>query len=625
MELIAILICCLIGSVLTANSATVRPEYPRPDFERNEWINLNGPWSYTFDFSDTGKEKGYESSKGFDGSIIVPFCPESKLSGVEHKDFINSIWYQKEVSVPSEWLNKDIMLNFGAVYNDAEVFINGNLVGRHYGGSTPFSYNITPYITPGEPVNIVVHASSNVRTGLQAAGKQSLQSASNGCNYTRTTGIWQTVWLEPVPKGALKSVDLSANPETGVIIVSPEYNGELENACLVVNILDGNKMVSKKEETVKSNKPIVVFIKNVKLWSPETPALYDIIYTVVDENGKEIDKVKSYFGFRDIEIKDNRIFINGEPCFQRLVLDQGFYPDGIWTAPSDEDLKNDILLSKSAGFNGARLHQKVFEPRFHYWADKLGYITWGEAPSWGLDANNPIAERNFLSEWNEIVERDKHHPSIIVWTPLNEEWWPDVENYPRFVTELYDNTKRIDPTRPVNDASGGCHVKTDLWTVHTYEQDPEKLRETIFNPEKEGEYTDKFMQLTHTRGVTIPNGGFNNRISDYPFPFPKYDGKMPFIVDEFGGIKWNPGEIQNNGDSWGYGDTPKSEQEFLDRLDSQVNSLLSLDGNISGYCYTQLTDVEQECNGLFYYDRTPKFNINEIYKIFSQQPNNIEK
>ncbi len=614
-------VLAFLAGTMSANADVPRPEYPRPDFERADWVNLNGTWSYTLDQSLSGLEKNYPNSNGFDGKITVPFCPESSLSGVGHKDFINGIWYQRDVEVPSAWTGKEIILHFGAIYYNAEVYVNGRLVALHRGGSAPVDVNITPYVTPGQNANVVVYATSNLRSELQGAGKQSLKDASNGCNYTRTTGIWQTVWLEAVAPGSLKDARVTTDLAQKQIVVSPVFYPGAEEHTLKVALKDGDRIVAKASVKADEQSVAVLPVKSPKLWSPESPFLYDIVYTVEDENGKVIDTVNSYVGMRSIDIRGNKIYLNGEPYFQRLVLDQGFYPDGIWTAPSDEALRHDIEMSKAAGFNGARLHQKVFEPRFHYWADKLGYITWGEAPSWGMDSNNELAEANFFSEWSEILDRDMNHPSIIMWTPLNEEWWPDTRNYPRFVASLYDLTKRIDPTRPVNDASGGCHVKTDIWTVHTYEQDSAALSRQLYDSERSEDYAGRFMQLNHARGMNIPNIGFNTRrLPDYPFP--TYDGKMPFIVDEFGGIKWTGETSDSDSEAWGYGEAPKSETEFLNRLEGQVDAIVNLGDHIAGYCYTQLTDVEQEQNGLYYYDRRPKFDTTNLYKIFSKTPRN---
>ena len=466
---------------------------------------------------------------------------------------------------------------------------------RHFGGSSSFSVDITRLVTPGKTHHLVVRASSDVRSTLQGAGKQNLQFTSYGCNYTRTTGIWQTVWMEAVALAGLKSAQVVTDIDQGQIVIFPKFYSD-SKCSLKITIKEGNKTVATSTVKATNNSIAVLPVRKAKLWSPESPFLYDISYQLTDESGKLIDEVNSYVGMRKVHIEGNKIYLNNKPYYQRLVLDQGFYPDGIWTAPSDAALKRDIELSMAAGFNGARLHQKAFEERFYYWADKLGYITWGEAPSWGMNANNVEVARNFLMEWSELVTRDRNHPSLLIWTPMNEEWWPDRVQYPRFTADLYDLTKSLDPTRPVNDASGGCHIKTDIWTVHNYEQDPCKLKDIIY---KDG----KFFQTPLYPAVVAPvNVGFNGLRQNDLYNFPVYDGKMPYLIDEVGGIKWVKNQDKANSDtqSWGYGVPPKTEIEFLQRLEGQIYAILDLKEHVWGYCYTQLTDVEQEQNGVYY-------------------------
>ena len=434
-------------------AGTPRPEYPRPQFERAAWVNLNGTWNFDFDFGESGIERNLHKADKLDKQITVPFCPESKLSGIQHVDFINCVWYQRKISIPSEWNGKKIFLNFGAVDYKSEVYIDGNMVQRHTGGSSSFAVDITRYVKPGQTHNLVVHVKDDVRSGKQTGGKQSGQYASYGCFYTRVTGIWQTVWMEAVDAKGLKTVVVRPDIDQKQLVVMPEFYQESDYTLEVV-LKDGDKTVAKKEVPCSNHAVVVLPVKNMKLWSPETPYLYDLSYTVKDKDGKTVDEVKSYAGMRKVHVSDGKFYLNNKPYFQRLVLDQGFYPDGIWTAPSDEALKNDIVLSKNAGFNGARLHQKVFEERYYYWADKLGYITWGESASWGVDVNDEVAARNFLSEWSEVVVRDRNHPSLVTWTPLNETWSSRDGEYTRFVRDIYNVTKAIDPTRPVNDASG---------------------------------------------------------------------------------------------------------------------------------------------------------------------------
>ena len=391
---------------------------------------------------------------------------------------------------------------------------------------------------------------------------------------------------------------------------------------LTVNVMDGGKTIASQTAPVASGSVVTLPVKKAKLWSPESPFLYDVEFLLKDADGNTLDKVTSYFGMRKIHTEGNRIYLNNEPYYQRLVLDQGFYPDGIWTAPSDEALKHDIELSMAAGFNGARLHQKVFEERFYYWADKLGYLTWGEAPSWGLDANSPVAARNFMSEWRNIVVRDMNHPSLVTWTPFNEEFWPDETQYPRFVSDIYDMTKQLDPTRPINTVSGGIHIKTDIWTEHHYEQNAERLHDIIYNGGK------MFVRKPDVQGRLRGNVGFNRPELNSPYTFPTYEGDIPYILDEFGGIKCMEANPAKDG-AWGYGDAAQTKEDFYKRLESQVRVLIDMSDLIWGYCYTQLTDVEQEQNGIYYYDRSTKYDMDRVRAIFQmalpEQPEAAEK
>lgn len=595
--------------------AIPRAEYPRPQFERNAWINLNGEWTYSFDFGGSGLEREWFKSTGFDQKIIVPFCPESKLSGVEYKDFINHMWYHRTISIPQDWANKQVLLNFGAVYYKSEIYIDGVFAARHFGGTSSFQVDITPYVKAGQTHNLVVYVESDVRSTHQPSGKQNLQFASYGCNYTRTTGIWQTVWMEAVHPEGLQSVQMIPDIDQQQLIIRPRFYKEL-GGKLEVTLKDNGKVVSKETVAANSLSTVILPVKKMKTWSPENPFLYDVELRVIDKAGNVVDEVKSYAGMRKVHIEGKKIYLNNQPYYQRLVLDQGFYPDGIWTAPSDEALKKDIQLSMEAGFNGARLHQKVFEERFYYWADKLGYLTWGEASSWGMDCNDIETARNFITEWTEIVERDRNHPSILIWTPTNEEFWPDRVQYPRLMQDLYKLTKAIDPTRPFHGTSGGSHIATDIWTVHNYEQDPAKLKDLLYND-------GKLMEAPKWEIQLMPkNIGFNGLKYTDQYTFPQYKHDMPYLIDEFGGIKWNPSQQMESAQntSWGYGEPPHSLEEFYARLEGLVNTVLSLSDHVWGYCYTQLTDVEQEQNGIYYYDRSPKFDMKRIHAIFSKNP-----
>ncbi len=593
MKRILTLSAILLVSFITAygaSSDTPRPEYPRPQFERAEWINLNGTWSYTFDFSKSGAEKNFQNSDGFNDKITVPFCPESKLSGVKYTDFIEAMWYQRKLDIPAAWSGKRVILHFGAVDYQSTLYIDGKLVGMHYGGTSSFEYDITKYIVSGQQQNLVLGIVDNLRSNEQPGGKQCSNLKSAGCSYTRTTGIWQTVWLEAVAKNGLKNCFVLPDLDNSKFSFQPNFYGLERGMKLKIKVLDGTKIVGQQEMAAAQNIPCNISIKNPKTWSPESPFLYDVVYQVLDKQNVVIDEVKGYAGMRKIHIEGNKLYLNNQPIFLRFVLDQGFYPDGIWTAPTDEALKHDIQMSMEAGFNGARLHQKVFEQRFHYWADKLGYLTWGESSSWGINNSSIESARNFLSEWNEIVLRDRNFPSIIGWTPFNETGGSVQHN--RMLSDVVNATKMIDPTRPVNDASGYFHVMTDLYTAHNYEQNPESLK----------------TQLTPTQKTPV----FNNNQKQAP-----YEGQ-PYFLDEYGGIKWVAGQAFAE-NTWGYGQGPKTLDELYDRLEKLTDVILDTE-YMSGYCYTQLTDVEQEQNGVYNYDRTKKFDMTRIHKIFSKQP-----
>ena len=590
----------------TAIGAQPRAEYPRPQFERADWVNLNGEWSFALDLSDSGRDRDFYNSKGFEQRITVPFAPESKLSGIGYTDFINSVWYQRMIQIPSAWQGKRVKLNFGAVYYESEVYIDGRFVGRHYGGSDSFAFDITDFVSDGKEHSIVVHAESDLRSGTQPGGKQSTNYYSYGCSYTRTTGIWQTVWMEAVDDMALERVQVVTDIDNEQIVVIPTYYNVAGGNTLSVEVLDGGKVVAHAESAAVQGVPVVVALKKAKLWSPESPFLYDVVYEVKDAEGKTLDRVDAYVGMRKVHIDGNKIYLNNKPYYQRLVLDQGFYPDGIWTAPSDEALKHDIEMSKAAGFNGARLHQKVFEERFHYWADKLGYIVWGEMASWDKDFNSVAAARNFLSEWGNIVMRDRNHPALIVWTPFNEEFGVPSNEAGRFLTDVYNETRRLDPTRPVNTVSGGIYVISDFCTAHCYEQDGARLHSMLFDGEK-------FYQ---PQG---PNGGFDRAIRKL-----YYDGSLPYLLDEFGGIKCAETQPEG-GNSWGYGNAAPTREDFYTRLEALVKAIVDHSDKICGFCYTQLTDVEQEQNGVYYYDRGEKFDMGRVKAIFQMKAEGYEQ
>ena len=528
----------------------------------------------------------------------MPFCPESKLSGIGYTDFIPSVWYQRTIDIPSSWSGKQVRLNFGASDYETHVFVDGNEVGVHYGSGSSFSFDITKQAQPGTSHNLVVWVKDDLRGGMQTGGKQAFELNSNGCMYTRTTGIWQTVWLEPVDKEGLESVFAVPDIDQQQLVIHPRFYSESSSNKLTVKVLDGKKQVAQATISCTNGAVAVVPVKNPKLWSPESPFLYQVVYEV-SRGGKVIDRIQSYAGMRKVHVANGYFYLNNQPYYQRLVLDQGFYPDGIWTAPSDEALRRDIELSKAVGFNGARLHQKSFEERYYYWADRLGYITWGESASWGLNVNNDEAARNFIAEWTELVERDRNHPSLVTWTPFNETWGSTGTGvYNHLINDVYRITKAIDPTRPVNDVSGDGHIKTDIWAVHNYERDHDRLKASMaFHKGKEP---------------------YRNQ-ADKPY-LAKYDGQ-PYMLDEFGGLPWIKPE--ERGSSWGYGANIDNVEDFYRLLEGEIDALKE-SPNVVGFCYTQITDVEQEKNGIYYYDRSPKFDAARLKAIFERIPSVIK-
>lgn len=578
-----------IGLAVTSD-AVPRPEHPRPDFQRKNWQNLNGQWQFAIDTQKSGLEKGWHSGNDFPMQITVPFCPESKLSGIAHTDFLEAVWYRRKFTVDNALKGRRLLLHFGAVDYDCRVWVNGQQVIRHRGGHTPFFADITDVVKVDGDNEVVVYSEDDERSGVQPLGKQSSNLKSAGCSYTRTTGIWQTVWLEAVPDSRISNITvwpdaLNGKASIAVDIINPRKGLGVE----VVATVDGKSVASAKSAQSASANILTLEIPNPTLWEIGGGFLYDLKVKLV-EGTKTVDEVDSYFGLRDVRIEGDRVLLNGKSIFQRLVLDQGFWPDGIFTAPSDDELRADIERSIACGFNGARLHQKIFEPRTLYWADKLGYLLWGEFPDWGINVRHHAqARENFRREWIDVVMRDRSHPSIITWVPLNEARSNGPRYEPAFFVEIYNLTKQLDPSRPICDTSGYTHVKTDIWDLHDYDQNVET-------------FAARYAQFAKDpKTETLARNDAEHE--------PPYQGQ-PMIVSEYGGTWWNP--AQKEGNAWGYGDRPKDEKEFLDRFAGLAGVLID-NPHIAGLCYTQLTDVEQEVNGLYTYDRKPKFSP-ELFK-----------
>ena len=556
-----------------------RPEHPQPQAVRKEWLNLNGAWEFLETDDVETSASIIFSDAPYQEKIIVPFCRESRLSGIHRREFVKNVFYRRAIQIPKQWASQRTLLHIGACDWKTRVRVNDQIVGEHVGGSASFSFDITKALKKGDNT-ILIHAFDDTVSGKQALGKQCPQKESFGCHYTPTTGIWQTVWLEGAGASFINSFRIDTNTEQKKVLIQADIEGSLQDLVMeAVIYAEGKKKASVKIPVDSRNASLIVYLKKQRIWSVSDPYLYDLRLTLYRKN-RIVDQVTSYFGIRKLKIEGGCILINDEPVFQRLILDQGFYPDGIWTAPSDEALKQDILLSKACGFNGARLHQKVFDPRFHFWADKLGYITWGEFPDWGATIADPAIHNDYIREWVEVIARDRDHPSIIGWCPFNERTDPSRDLIPT----VYNLTRALDPSRPVMDTSGYIHSVPDpmLLDAHDYTQEPDVFRE---------KYPYYEYALPERYEITAPSG-------------------IPFFVSEFGGTSWDV----NKG--WGYGNQPKSLEEFYTRFEGLCRALMD-NRHIFGFCYTQLTDVEQEQNGMYYYDRKPKFDVSRIHDIVS--------
>lgn len=577
-----------------------RPEYPRPQFRRDAWLNLNGAWQFEIDRSDTGLERGL-TDRDLADRILVPFCPESELSGIAETDFLEAVWYRRTVTLPAEWADTRVLLHFGAVDHDTTVWANGQEVARHRGGFTPFTADLGDVARAGEALTVVVRARDS-RHGVQARGKQATWYANSHCHYTRTTGIWQTVWLEPVPRTvALRRPRITPELATGSFLVELPLSANVSGHRVRATLADADGTVVTAEGRADLDLcprlMLTVPEERRRTWSPDDPHLYDLVLEVLAPDGTVVDSARSYAGLRSVSVRGKELLLNGERHFQRLVLDQGYYPDGLMTAPSDAALRRDIELGIAAGFNGARLHQKVFEERYLYHADRLGYLVWGEFGDWGCEVgvrdDNQRPDASFITQWLEALERDHSHPSIVGWCPLNETY----QNLHDRITVLDDvtrgmflATKQADPTRPVIDASGYAHrvPETDVYDSHCYEQDPAEFARIMDGLAADRPYV---------------NTGPEGRTWNVP-----YRGQ-PYFCSEFGGIWWDPEAAAAAGDdtgtSWGYGERPRNEKEFVERFRGLTGVLLG-DPGMFGYCYTQLTDVFQERNGVYRFDRSEK-------------------
>ena len=581
--------------------AVPRPEFPRPDLERTDWMTLNGEWEFRFDDGDRGLTERYYAPgvPGFDRRILVPFCYQSASSGLGIEATHETVWYRRSFRVPTQWAGRRLLLKFGAVDYRADVWVNGTHTVTHEGGYTPFEADITPYLGSGD-VELVVRAWDPDDAGFPR-GKQSWRGERFGCWYTPCTGIWQSVWVEAVGESAIRYSRIDSDVDRRQAWFQVEIDRFLPGLELRVEVSFAGslrRVVQTLVDALTVRLAVDLTWKDeldpVYLWWPDRPNLFDV-QLILWKDGRELDRVKTYFGMRKIEVVNGTVVLNGVPFVQKLILDQGYWPDSLLTPPSDEALVKDIELSKAFGFNGARKHQKAEDPRYYYHADRLGLLVWAELPS--AYRFSDTAMTNSLRDWQEFIRRDRNHPSIVTWVPLNESWGvaniltdPDMQNYAR---ALYRLTKALDPSRLVSGNDGWEQVESDLCAIHDYTASGEG-------------FTAKTRDLEH----------YLESKSDWRLLYARgsFHGGEPLLLTEYGGIAFSdkkPGE-------WGYNDTVGTEAEFLARFASMSRAALD-HPHFQGVCYTQLTDVQQEVNGLTTPDRKPKVDPGAIRAILAHR------
>ncbi|HHV09641.1 MAG TPA: glycoside hydrolase family 2 [Clostridiales bacterium] len=568
---------------------------PRPDFYRENWYDLNGEWEFSFDDEDRGRKEAWFQGHSFDKTIQVPFCYQSKLSRIHDTARHPYIWYQKKIVLPEGMEGKRIWLNFGAVDYKAMVWVNGNYAGGHKGGHTSFAFEITPYINKEATITVFCEDAYDI---AQPRGKQHWNEKTDRCWYTATSGIWQSVWLEATQSTKIERILITPDIDKKQVEVKAKLSEAVTEGVLEWKVRFEGALV--KEGSVRADSQNIRFcisIENpdpidnlIRLWSPEHPDLYDLELTL-REGELLCDEVGSYFGMRKIECCKEHILLNHFPLYQRLVLDQGYWEESLITPPDVQALVKDLTLVKEMGFNGVRKHQKIEVPAFLYLADCMGILVWEEMPS-----NYEFTEDGMAAlklEYEEMILRDYNHPCIITWVPLNESWgvrdilWDKKQQ--NFALSLYYATKAIDSSRIVSTNDGWESVTSDILGVHDYESDGSVLYE---------KYRDKEKIFSWTAvGKMIYAEGFS------------YRGE-PVIMSEFGGVAFEDGENEN----WGYNEKASDENEFIERVSKLCRAIEKLD-YMEGYCYTQLTDVEQETNGLLYSDRRPKVPIDRIRRM----------
>lgn len=580
-----------------------RPEYPRPDFCRESFQNLNGEWEFSFDDADAGiKEKWYDKEH-LGRTILVPYVYQCELSGIGERDFHNVVWYQKRVSITKEEGCSRVILHFGAVDYRAMVWVNGCYIGEHSGGNAPFAFDITEAVAFGAENTIAVRAQDDAQNLELPRGKQYWKGESEGIFYTGSTGIWQTVWLEQTSSDTLEKIWITPDVDRKTISIKMEFSGIQEKQIRVRMLVRGHEYVNdlicvhknRAERAFHLDQSISLDWNHQEslVWSPENPVLFDLEFEVLAQ-GQVTDRVTSYCALRKVSVVDGKFMLNNRPYYQKMLLDQGYWKPSLMTAPTDEDFVKDIKACKAMGFNGVRKHQKAEDPRYLYHADRLGLFVWGEFSAAYIYSRDFAC--NMTKEWMEIIRRDYNHPCIVCWVPLNESWGVDCimnnKEEQDFSRSMYYLTKALDQTRCVISNDGWDHTVSDLLTIHDYEGSYHVLKERYRD-------TDRILSSTPGGRTLYAQGS-------------QYHGE-PIIVSEFGGISYQK-TADTNG--WGY-TAASSDEDFAKRYEAVVAALLE-SPHVQGFVYTQLCDVEQETNGLMTYGREFKISPEIIYRINMQ-------
>ena len=570
--------------------------YPRPLLRRAEWTNLSGAWDFALDPEAAWVSPG---EAHFGARIEVPFAPETRASGIGDTGLYRSCWYRRGIELPPVERGERVILHFGAVDYAATVWFDGAVVGRHHGGYTPFAIDLAPYLHAGSAHELVVRAEDDPFDLTKPRGKQDWQVEPHSIWYPRTTGIWQPVWLERLGRAHVAELDFTphlARWEIALDAVVAAPPGE--RFWLAVKLRVGEVLLADDRYTVFAGEvhrrvalsdPGIDDFRNELLWSPETPTIIEAEIELLDEAGKCVDRIASYTALRSFAIEGDRFVLNGRPYPLRLVLDQGYWPETGMTAPDDDALKRDVVLAKAMGFNGARKHQKVEDPRYLGWADRLGLLVWAEMPSAYRFTATSVAR--LTREWMQVIRRDASHPCIMAWVPFNESW--GVPNLPQskperhYVEALYHLTRTLDPTRPVIGNDGWESVATDILGIHDYDDKPERIAARYAR-----DVAPKLLERERPGGRVLVLEG--------------EAAKLPIVLSEFGGITYSPDEAH----TWGYSRT--STVEALAARYARLLAAVRSSETLAGFCYTQFTDTYQEANGLLYADRTPKFPLEAI-------------